>query len=88
MEGVPVGTGVLIGGGGIVRGDCTGEMLSVALGEEAGLTVAVGAGTMGGVARKSMAGEGRILGGTEAVAAAAGEGDAATAGVIEGLSFG
>lgn len=39
---------------------------------------------MGGVARKSMAGEGRVLGGIEAEAEAAG----ATDGAMEGLSFG
>lgn len=97
VDGVPVATGVLIGGGGTLRCDCTGGVLSVVAGDAAGLIVAVGAGTIGGVARKSMAGVGRTLGGIEAVAigeaeiagaAAVGEGDATTAGAIEGLTFG
>jgi len=75
-------------------------VVSVAGGDATGLIVAVGAGTMGGVARKSMAGDGRTLGGVDGAAVAAGaaavaegalvpvgEGDAGNDGSMEGVTF-
>jgi hypothetical protein len=79
---------VLTGGGDTRRRGGAEGVLSIMAGEAAGLIVAVGAGTMGGVARKSIAGEGRTLGGIDGAAVAAGVGDAAKAGAIDGLAFG
>lgn len=64
------------------RCGCTTGVVSVAGGDATGLIVAVGAGTMGGVARKSMAGEGRTLGGVDRAAVAAGDGDAAEGALV------
>ena len=82
------------------RCGCTTGVVSVAGGDATGLIVAVGAGTMGGVARKSMAGEGRTLGGVDGAAVvegaaaeaegalvAVGEGDAGNDGSMEGVTF-
>ena len=92
IEGVAATAGVLIGGGTRRCGGAEGVMSLIA-GDAAGLIVVVGGGTMGGVARKSIAGEGRTLGGVDgaavaAGAAAVGEGDATEAGATEGLTFG
>jgi hypothetical protein len=66
--------------GGDIRRRGDSEGVEIMAGDAAGLIVAVGGGTMGGVARKSMAGEGPTLGGLDGVVVAAGG--------VEGLAFG
>lgn len=81
-EGVRLAAGVLIGGGDTLRCGGAEGVLSIMAGDTAGLIVAAGAGTMGGVARKSIDGEGRTLGGVDGAALAAVDGDAAEGALV------